>query len=72
MPAPPERRTCPARAVALVHRSATATTTTAVGEPLVPECFDYRGAVLWNAHVPAALGPDLRTASTARWPGPAG
>jgi hypothetical protein len=24
----------------------------AVGEPLCPECFDYRGAVLWNAHVP--------------------
>ena len=23
-----------------------------VGEPLCPECFDYRGAVLWNAHVP--------------------
>jgi hypothetical protein len=23
----------------------------AVGEPLCPECFDYRGAVLWNAHV---------------------
>jgi hypothetical protein len=22
-----------------------------VGEPLCPECFDYRGAVLWNAHV---------------------
>jgi hypothetical protein len=24
-----------------------------VGEPLCPYCFDYRGAVLWNAHVPA-------------------
>ena len=24
-----------------------------VGDPLCPECFDYRGAVLWNAHVPA-------------------
>jgi hypothetical protein len=24
-----------------------------LGEPLCPECFDYRGAVLWNAHVPA-------------------
>lgn len=24
----------------------------AVGEPLCPECFDYAGAVLWNAHVP--------------------
>ena len=24
-----------------------------VGEPLCPECFDYRGAVLWNAHVSA-------------------
>lgn len=23
----------------------------AIGEPLCPECFDYRGAVLWNAHV---------------------
>ena len=23
----------------------------AVGEPLCSECFDYRGAVLWNAHV---------------------
>jgi hypothetical protein len=23
-----------------------------VGEPLCLECFDYRGAVLWNAHVP--------------------
>ena len=25
----------------------------AVGEPLCAECFDYRGAVLWNAHVSA-------------------
>ena len=25
----------------------------AAGEPLCAECFDYRGAVLWNAHVPA-------------------
>jgi len=24
-----------------------------LGEPLCRECFDYRGAVLWNAHVPA-------------------
>ena len=24
-----------------------------VGEPLCPECFDYLGAVLWNAHVSA-------------------
>jgi hypothetical protein len=24
----------------------------ALGEPLCVECFDYRGAVLWNAHVP--------------------
>ena len=24
-----------------------------VGEPLCPECFDYPGAVLWNAHVSA-------------------
>jgi hypothetical protein len=24
-----------------------------VGEPLCPACFDYRGAVLWNAHVSA-------------------
>jgi hypothetical protein len=23
------------------------------GDPLCAECFDYRGAVLWNAHVPA-------------------
>jgi hypothetical protein len=23
-----------------------------VGEPLCPDCFDYVGAVLWNAHVP--------------------
>jgi uncharacterized Zn-finger protein len=23
-----------------------------VGEPLCTDCFDYRGAVLWNAHVP--------------------
>jgi len=23
-----------------------------VGEPLCPDCFDYPGAVLWNAHVP--------------------
>jgi hypothetical protein len=23
-----------------------------VGEPLCPKCFDYRGAVLWNARVP--------------------
>jgi hypothetical protein len=23
-----------------------------LGEPLCVECFDYRGAVLWNAHVP--------------------
>ena len=24
-----------------------------VGDPLCAECFDYRGAVLWNAHLPA-------------------
>jgi hypothetical protein len=24
----------------------------AVGEPLCANCFDYRGSVLWNAHVP--------------------
>jgi hypothetical protein len=24
-----------------------------LGEPLCAECFDYRAAVLWNAHVPA-------------------
>jgi hypothetical protein len=24
-----------------------------LGEPLCAECFDYQGAVLWNAHVPA-------------------
>ena len=24
-----------------------------LGEPLCPDCFDYRDAVLWNAHVPA-------------------
>jgi hypothetical protein len=23
-----------------------------LGDPLCPKCFDYRGAVLWNAHVP--------------------
>jgi hypothetical protein len=23
-----------------------------VGDPLCPDCFDYPGAVLWNAHVP--------------------
>jgi len=23
-----------------------------LGDPLCPDCFDYRGAVLWNAHVP--------------------
>jgi hypothetical protein len=23
-----------------------------LGDPLCPECFDYPGAVLWNAHVP--------------------
>jgi hypothetical protein len=23
-----------------------------LGDPLCPECFDHRGAVLWNAHVP--------------------
>jgi hypothetical protein len=23
-----------------------------IGEPLCDECFDFRGAVLWNAHVP--------------------
>ena len=23
-----------------------------IGEPLCPDCFDYPGAVLWNAHVP--------------------
>jgi len=28
----------------------------AVGEPLCPECFDYRGAVLWNAHVSRLWG----------------
>ena len=30
-----------------------------VGEPLCPECFDYPGAVLWNAHVAAPLGADV-------------
>jgi hypothetical protein len=25
---------------------------TVLGDPLCPECFDYREAVLWNAHVP--------------------
>jgi hypothetical protein len=25
----------------------------ALGEPLCADCFDYRGVVLWNAHVPA-------------------
>ena len=34
-------------------RAATAPTTRWSGEPLCPECFDYRGAVLWNAHVSA-------------------
>jgi hypothetical protein len=24
-----------------------------LGEPICGDCFDYRGAVLWNAHVPA-------------------
>ena len=28
----------------------------AVGEPLCHECFDYRGAVLWNAHVSRLWG----------------
>ena len=42
-----------------------------VGEPLCAECFDYRGAVLWNAHVPRARGPGRPIASTERWPGPA-
>ena len=27
-----------------------------LGEPLCPECFDYRGAVLWNAHVSRLWG----------------
>jgi hypothetical protein len=27
-------------------------TSAALGEPLCRECFDYAGAVLWNAHVP--------------------
>jgi hypothetical protein len=27
-----------------------------VGEPLCPECFDYPGAVLWNAHVSRLWG----------------
>jgi len=27
-----------------------------VGEPLCAECFDYRGAVLWNAHVSRLWG----------------
>ena len=29
-----------------------------LGEPLCAECFDYLGAVLWNAHVPTAVGAD--------------
>jgi hypothetical protein len=33
-----------------------AKTDPAVGEPLCPECFDYRGAVLWNAHVSRLWG----------------
>ena len=33
--------------------AATPRTTRVVGEPLCPECFDYPGAVLWNAHVSA-------------------
>ena len=32
--------------------SATARTPSLLGDPLCAECFDYRGAVLWNAHVP--------------------
>ena len=31
---------------------ATAADAVVLGDPLCPECFDYRGAVLWNAHVP--------------------
>ena len=33
-----------------------AKTDPAVGEPLCAECFDYRGAVLWNAHVSRLWG----------------
>jgi len=33
-----------------------AKTDAAVGEPLCADCFDYRGAVLWNAHVSRLWG----------------
>ena len=53
---------CPHGALALVHACATATDDPVVGDPLCPECFDYRGAVLWNAHVPAPVGAHLAPA----------
>ncbi len=53
VPASAQRRAVPARPLALVHGAATTPVTPFVGEPLCAECFDYRGAVLWNAHVPA-------------------
>ena len=65
------RRALPPRRAAVVLRSATAPTTIVVGEPLCAECFDYRGAVLWNAHVPRLWERTSLIASTARWPGPA-
>ena len=53
-----------------------------LGDPLCPECFDYRGAVLWNAHVPrlwertchrltrlVARPAGSARPSCARWPG---
>ena len=42
---------CP-HGVALACRVRHSGNDPAVGEPLCPACFDYAGAVLWNAHVP--------------------
>ena len=59
MPAPARAPALPPRASARRASPATTPTTRVVGEPLCPECFDYRGAVLWNAHVPRAVGADV-------------
>ena len=39
-----------------------------LGEPLCADCFDYRGAVLWNAHVPGPVGDGPPRSSTGPWP----
>ena len=53
LPTPTRCRRLSPRAVARLPRSGTPKAIPLLGEPLCADCFDYRGAVLWNAHVPA-------------------